>query len=108
MVQRVQAIVLARQAIRPQSVHGTPIILQSARYTAYGKIYQYPVVLIAGKYVPRPHLPVWAITFTGEFPPPSCGPSGAKCPPPNRSIEVVLNAWTEAFLTASSPAPKET
>jgi hypothetical protein len=106
MVHRARAIVLARNAARPKCVPGTPIVFRSARYTTYGKIDRYPVVLIHGTYVSRPDLPVWSIVFTGEFPPPSCGPPGAKCPPPNRSIEVVLNARTGAFLTATSPAPK--
>lgn len=104
MVHRAQAIVLARKAARPESVPSTPIVFRSARYTTYGEINQYPVVLIHDRYVSRPHLRVWSIVFAGEFPPPSCGPPGGKCPPPSRSVEIVLNARTGAFLEGAFPA----
>lgn len=50
---------------------------------------------------------VWAVTFRGTFPPPSCGPAGPPhpCPSPNISVGIFLDYASGAFVTAEAPAP---
>jgi hypothetical protein len=53
-----------------------------------------------------PDTRVWAVTLSGVFQAPSCGPAGSvTCPDPNRTALVLINAQTGEFIIASMPAP---
>ena len=53
---------------------------------------------------------VWAVVFSGTFPPASCGPArldgeeGVACPAPNTSMLVILDYDTGDFIMAAAPA----
>jgi hypothetical protein len=54
---------------------------------------------------------VWAFSFTGTFPPASCGPmpiqpgQTVKCPPPQHSELVLIDYFNGDFISASVPSP---
>jgi hypothetical protein len=54
---------------------------------------------------------VWAISFSGTFPPASCGPKPiqpgltAKCPAPQHSELVLIDYFNGDFISASVPSP---
>ncbi len=49
---------------------------------------------------------VWAVAFSGTFPPPSCGPFNPNgnpphCPPPDHTETIILDYFTGQFIMGS-------
>lgn len=96
-----QAVSAARRTA--QRLTTTPLTLISARSGDFREFDPN-----AGPAVSAPDRRVWAVVFQGTFPPASCGPPGGRCPAPNSTMRVIIDAASGAFIEAgtySAPAP---
>jgi hypothetical protein len=94
-ISRQKAVALAR--VRAQQVSSTPVSLVRAASGPSGAFQ-------TG--TPRPHRMVWAVTFSGTFTPPSCGPAGLPphtCPLSVHTVRIFLDAGSGAFIFGEYP-----
>jgi hypothetical protein len=86
-----------------QQMSSTPVAFVSA---ASGHLGDFD----SGVRYPSPNTEVWAVTFSGTFPPVGCGPATLPgqpahgCPAANTSTRVYLNYTSGALLLESTPA----
>ena len=95
-IPRQKAVALAR--VRAQQVSSTPVSLVRAASGPSGAFQ-------TG--TPRPQRMVWAVTFSGTFTPPSCGPAGSPphtCPLSVHTVRIFVDAASGAFIFGQYPA----
>jgi hypothetical protein len=60
-----------------------------------------------------PATAVWAVSLSGRFYPPSCGPAPNPpatprgCPPPQSTARILIDAVTGSFIMGTTPDPNE-